>query len=277
MGGSRYPDAGIRARKTAGGARARRGGYAASPSAAACRKSGPRFLPCAPRSSGAVSALTRAETIACRSGTMFCAMDFSGNQESGNYKYLAIAVCTDEFLNSPVSDADLAGKTAAHKAGRRDTLSRLDARPGCLVLCTKTDKSAVSSKTTYMAQRQKKNPKKASPEYAYNDAVLDRTRDDIGGFLKRHGRSLQEIEAEADHDCKDLKARQHAAHQRIARPHDRRRRRLGQQPRRRAAGGSGRSMLPPTCTRNHGPNSENGNRKPGRERNLVAHPHAPAS
>lgn len=48
MGGSRYPDAGIRARKTAGGARARRGGYAASPSAAACRKSGPRFLPCAP-------------------------------------------------------------------------------------------------------------------------------------------------------------------------------------------------------------------------------------
>lgn len=139
---------------------------------------------------------------------MFCAMDFSGTLESGNFVYLAVVACTDEFLDQLIGGADLArpvNAIARKKSRRLCILAKLDARkPGCLILCVKTDKSSVLSKINYVMQRQKKNPKTEAIAYAYHNAVMDLVGDELDEFLKRHGESLQEIRVEADHDCWDL-------------------------------------------------------------------------
>lgn len=139
---------------------------------------------------------------------MFCAMDFSGNQESGNYKYLAVVACTAEFLNPIISGANLRNtvkSTASKKARRQDILAKLDAeKSGCLALCLKTDKASILSGIVRMAERQKKAPKSESLAYAYDNAVMEGIRVDLDQFLNRHGRSLGDVKIEADHDCKDL-------------------------------------------------------------------------
>lgn len=139
---------------------------------------------------------------------MFCAMDFSGNQESGNYKYLAVVACTAEFLNPIISGANLRNtvkSTASKKARRQDILAKLDAeKSGCLALCLKTDKASILSGIVRMAERQKKAPKSESLAYAYDNAVVEGIRGDLDQFLNRHGRSLGDVKIEADHDCKDL-------------------------------------------------------------------------
>lgn len=57
-------------------------------------------------------------------------MDFSGDQESGNYKYLGIVACTEEFLSRFVKDTKLLGikrSTTNKKAARQNILDKLDA------------------------------------------------------------------------------------------------------------------------------------------------------
>ena len=135
-------------------------------------------------------------------------MDFSGDQESGNYKYLGVVACTEEFLNRFVRGTNLvkmAGSTTDKKAVRRNILSKLDARsPECLVLCVKTDKNSVLSEMAGTLRRQKRTVETSSLEYAYNRAVVDSVRKDLARFLAGHGHSLAEIQVESDGDCRDL-------------------------------------------------------------------------
>lgn len=138
---------------------------------------------------------------------VFCAMDFSGNQKYGNCIYLAVVACTVEFLNQLIRGANLGtGKAdACKKARRQSILAELDAKkPGCLILCVKTDKDAVLARITDMARRQKRNPRAESVVSAYHNAVVGYFRNDLDSFLKRHGWSLQEIKVESDHDCEEL-------------------------------------------------------------------------
>ena len=135
-------------------------------------------------------------------------MDFSGDQESGNYKYLGIVVCTKDFLDKFVKDVNLRRterSATSKRTMRRDILSKLDARkPGCLILCVKTDREAVLAEITNMARRQRKTIRSNSLSYAYDNAVMNSVMQDLEPFLRRHGTSLSEIKVEADHDCVDL-------------------------------------------------------------------------
>ena len=148
------------------------------------------------------------EVLTREADTVFCAMDFSGDQKSGNYKYLAIVACTEEFLNSLVSSAGLegTGRSQADKKDRRmSILSKLDAsRPGCFALCVKTDKGTILSRITETAQLRKRVPKKEDLAYTYNNTIMECIREDLDRFLKLHKQSLPEIVVEADHDCKEL-------------------------------------------------------------------------
>ena len=139
---------------------------------------------------------------------LFCAMDFSGDQESGNYKYLSIVVCTEDFLNRFVKDVKIRrtkGSAISKRIMRRDILSKLDAgKSGCLILCIKTDKEAVLGEITDMARKQRKTIRSESLAYAYDNAVMNSVMQDLDLFLRHHGTSLSEIKVEADHDCVDL-------------------------------------------------------------------------
>ena len=98
---------------------------------------------------------------------MFCAMDFSGNQESGNCKYPAAVACTAEFLDPIVSGANLRNtvrSTAGKKARRQGMLAKLDAgKSECLVLCLKTESFDIVKNSPH--GRGRKRPPNQNPPH----------------------------------------------------------------------------------------------------------------
>ena len=131
-------------------------------------------------------------------------IDVSGDPESGNYKYMAVFICTEEFLNAMIRRLKLrtGGGFGNKKENRKFILAtfKFDT-PECLALCITIDRK----KLLQIAERRVKtgasNLRTNKILYAYNKAAWRSVSGHVEDFIKQHKQDFGDAVFESDGDC----------------------------------------------------------------------------
>ena len=131
-------------------------------------------------------------------------IDVSGDLESGNYKYMAVFICTEEFLNGVIRRLGLSTASGGFykRATRRLILDnfKFDAHE-CLALCIKIERKRLLQVMESKAKTSPSNLRTRKILYNYNTAVWTSVRELIGDFLNQHKQDFGDAVFESDGDC----------------------------------------------------------------------------
>lgn len=138
---------------------------------------------------------------------LLAGMDASGDQKSGNQKFMAVVIGTEESI---VAMTRRLGSDSIHMnmirnpRERDEILSkiRFDGRT-CIGLCVRLERKLVLDGTQ---KRAKKSPRiyKRRAVSAYHQLVWDMVRDPVEGFLRQHGCEIRRLGIQCDADCRDF-------------------------------------------------------------------------
>lgn len=135
---------------------------------------------------------------------MVFGIDVSGDPESGNHKYMAVFICTVEFLNSTIRHLQLNHKRDGFynkKETRKSILAIEFNAHGCLALCVKIERKKLLQIAERRAKTGASNLRTNKILYAYNKAVWRSVSGRIEDFLKRYKQDFSDAVFESDGDC----------------------------------------------------------------------------
>ena len=131
-------------------------------------------------------------------------IDVSGNPESGNHKYLAVFICTEEFLNTMIRRLQLRtrGGFGNKKENRKSILATFEFNsPGCLALCVKIERNKLLHVVERKSKTNASNLRTNKILYAYHKAVWSSVRGSIQDFINQHKQDFGDVVFESDGDC----------------------------------------------------------------------------
>ena len=131
-------------------------------------------------------------------------IDVSGDIESGNHKYMAVFICTEEFFNAVIRRLQL--RTAKNEFNKKairklilDTFE-FDAHE-CFALCIKIERKKLLQVVERKDKTSPNNLRTRKILYAYNKAVWRLVSGRVGDFLKQHKQDFGDAVFESDGDC----------------------------------------------------------------------------
>ena len=131
-------------------------------------------------------------------------IDVSGCPESGNYKYMAVFICTEEFLNVVVRRLQLntvGGGFDTKKKTENPYLTLSSLIHANVLLCIKTERKKILQIVESEAKADASNLLTSKIRYAYHQAVWRSVRGRIADFLKQHKQDFDDAVFESDGDC----------------------------------------------------------------------------
>ena len=134
-------------------------------------------------------------------------MDASGNPTSGNHKFVAIIIGTEERIASLVRRL---GNRAIHmnmirnqKEQNRIIESLIFDRTECVAFCIRLERKKILEKISHTRRRNRSfNNRKLLHTYHY--LVCRAIRGHIEKFLHQHGCGIDDVVFQCDGDCRDL-------------------------------------------------------------------------
>ena len=138
---------------------------------------------------------------------MLAGMDASGDQKSGNQKFMAVVIGTEESI---VAMTRRLGSDSIHMnmirnpRERDEILSkiRFDGRT-CIGLCVRLERKLVLDGTQKRAKKSSRIYKSRAVS-AYRQLVWDMVRDPVEGFLRQHGCEIRRLGIQCDAECRDF-------------------------------------------------------------------------
>lgn len=132
------------------------------------------------------------------------AMDVSGNPHVGNHLFLAVVICTPEYLTSlhkrlKSKQINLGLKNSSN---RSLIASELQFGDGCLVLCCKINRDVIIDKFLQRKIKHGKQPDHRMALRSFNRQVYDLLQDRIMTFLAQHNCDRDDVVFECDSDCR---------------------------------------------------------------------------
>ena len=132
------------------------------------------------------------------------AMDVSGNTHAGNHLFLAVVICTPEYLTSlrkylKSKQINLGLKTSPN---RSLIASELQFGDNCLALCCKINRDVIIDKFLQRKIKHGKRPDRRVVLRSFNRQVYDLLQDRILTFLAQHNCDRDDVVFECDSDCR---------------------------------------------------------------------------
>lgn len=134
-------------------------------------------------------------------------MDVSGDQKSGNHKFMSFVFGTEESLDAMIrriGSDQIHMNMIKNKKARDDVIGqvRFDGRE-CIGFCVRLEKGRAIAKVMQSA-RQKHRRGAAKIHGTYHALVWSRMRDRTEAFLRRHGCEVGTIRFQCDADCRNF-------------------------------------------------------------------------
>ena len=136
------------------------------------------------------------------------AVDISGNQKVGNYRYLGWLVVTDDLVKKIMNEVDNYTKqirmTDFQKL-QRYVLPRInfDDRD-ILAFCIEIDRDPILTRLSNMSRIKHKHISRKKIIRTYNNILFHKIREPTLNFLAAHGKSFSDVAFECDSDCRDF-------------------------------------------------------------------------
>ena len=138
---------------------------------------------------------------------MAAGMDASGDQSSGNQKFMAVVIGTEESVAAMTRrlGSDSIHMNMIKNPRERDEILnkiRFDGRT-CIGLCVRLERKLVLDG---IQKRAKGTPRiyKRRAVSTYHQLVWDMVRDPVEGFLRRHDCEIASLGIQCDADCRDF-------------------------------------------------------------------------
>ena len=137
---------------------------------------------------------------------MLAGMDASGDCESGNNKFMAIVIGTDERVDAmarrlgprPIHMRRINGRDAKNAIVDKAEFDRQN----LMGICLRLEKRRTFSRLQKRSQHSFKNKKKMSR--TYNALLWRLLRDPVEQFLQLHGCGAHQLVFQCDYDCRDF-------------------------------------------------------------------------
>ena len=135
-------------------------------------------------------------------------MDVSGDQSSGNHKFMALVIGTEESVEAMMRRL---GSDRIHMSGIKDPKERMgminkvsfDGRE-YIGLCMRVEKKLVLEKAQKRTKGRRMRAGKMKMTSTYHRLVWSMMRDYVEEFLWRHGCEISDISFQCDADCRDF-------------------------------------------------------------------------
>lgn len=134
------------------------------------------------------------------------AADVSGDEQTGNHKFMALIIATDAFVASTIKRLgtnNIHMNIIQNKQRKDFILStiKFDGKEG-IAFCVRLDRDII------LAEIKNKNPKRNISRsrimYNFNYTLMNQMREQIDSFLIKHGHELSDIILQCDSDCQDF-------------------------------------------------------------------------
>jgi len=135
-------------------------------------------------------------------------MDASGNPTSGNHKFVAIVIGTEEQIaylvrrleNKVIHMNMIRSKKEQNRIIKKLTFNRTD----CIAFCIRLERKAILEKIRHARQQKGRYVDDMKLLRTYHYLVWREIRDRVEEFLHQHGCGIDEVVFQCDGDCRDF-------------------------------------------------------------------------
>ena len=139
---------------------------------------------------------------------MLAGMDVSGDQRSGNEKFMAIVFGTDDAVNAMTrrlgSETIHMNMIKSPSVGKNiiDSVS-FNGRE-CIAFCVHLEKNRTLARVKELVARRHRYVNKIKIAQTYHGLAWGMMRDPVESFLRRHRCEVRSIEFQCDNDCRNF-------------------------------------------------------------------------
>lgn len=134
-------------------------------------------------------------------------MDVSGDQKSGNHKFMSFVFGTEESIDAMIrriGSEQIHMNMIKNRKARDDVIRqvRFDGRE-CIGFCIRLEKARTLARAKKAVGRRHR-PRAGRTHNTYHFLVWSHIRDRIEAFLRRHGCEVRSIRFQCDADCRNF-------------------------------------------------------------------------